>query len=118
MITEVQVQESIDYLFDTALTSAQARANRAVLEQGLKRVKAMAMQAARDRHEQLTNGKAPLAANLQERDAYASEAYQIALDGLREAIAQDEGYRALRDAHAARIDAWRTQSATVRSVRL
>lgn len=101
------MQESIDYLFETAFKSAKARADRAVLEQGLKRVKALEM---RD-----SNAK-----TIGEREtaAYASDAYNAALKGLREAIQQDEGYRALRDAHAARIEAWRTQQATMRSVKL
>jgi hypothetical protein len=107
MITEMQVQESIDYLFETALTSAQARANRHVLEHGLRRVKSLEMQK--------VQGGGVAAA---EAKAYASDAYGVALEGLKEAIQQDEGFRALRDAHAARIEAWRTQSATVRSVRL
>lgn len=118
MITDEQVQDSIDFLFESATKSAQARANRSVLEQGLKRIKAVEMIRARDDHERLTNAKASYAATLQERDAYASDAYQVALDGLKEAIRQDEGYRALRDAHSARIEAWRTQEATKRSVRL
>jgi uncharacterized caspase-like protein len=54
----------------------------------------------------------------QERDAYASDSYQVALDGLKEAIFADEKMRALRDAHAARIEAWRTQQATMRSVKI
>lgn len=107
MITEHQVQESVDYLFDSAVAAAQARANRAVLEQGLKRVKAVAMQMVADK----TLG-------VQEREAYASPNYKLALDGLKEAIFEDEKMRALRDAHAARIEAWRTQQATVRSMKL
>jgi uncharacterized caspase-like protein len=118
MITEGQVQESVDFLFSSAGGAAQARANRAVLEQGLKRVKALEMQRARNEHERLTNSKAPYAVTLQERDAYASPAYKTALDGLGEAIVADERLRALRDAHSARIDAWRTQQATMRSVKL
>lgn len=106
MITEMQVQESMDYLFDSAMPAAQARANRATLEQGLKRIKAIEMQ------------KVGGAVSAQERDAYASDAYKIALDGLKEAIYEDEKIRALRDAHAARIEGWRTQQATMRSVRL
>ena len=112
------IQESVDYLLETAAPAAQARANRIVLEHGLKRIKALAMQKARDEHERLTNSKAPLAVTLQERDAYASEEYGVALEGLREAIFLDEGFRARRDAHAAKIDAWRTQQATMRSVKL
>lgn len=106
MITERQVQESVDFLFESAVDAAQARADRSVLEQGLKRIKAVEMQ------------KASGAVSAQERDAYASDAYRVALDGLKEAIFADEKIRALRDAHAARIEAWRTQQATMRSVKL
>jgi hypothetical protein len=44
MISEHQVQESVDFLFNSATGAAQARANRAVLEQGLKRIKSLEMQ--------------------------------------------------------------------------
>ena len=107
MITEIHVQESMDYLFESAMPSAQARADREVLKEGLKRVLAIQMRDA--------NGK-----TVSEREtvAHASEAYQIALEGLREAITKDETFRALRSAHSARIESWRTQQATMRSVRL
>lgn len=103
----MQVQESMDYLFDSALPAAQARADREVLDQGLKRVKALEM---RD-----SNAK-----TIGEREtaAYASEAYRVALEGLREAITKDEQFRALRGAHSARIESWRTQQATMRGMRL
>lgn len=107
MITEPQVQESMDYLFDSAVGAAQARADREVLEQGLKRVKAIEMRDANAK----TIGE-------RETTAYASEAYRIALEGLREAITKDETFRALRAAHAARLESWRTQQATMRSVKL
>ena len=107
MITEPQVQESMDYLFESAVPAAQARANREVLEQGLKRVKAIEMRDA--------NGKT---IGERETTAYASDAYQTALEGLREAITADETFRAMRAAHSARIESWRTQQATMRSVKL
>ena len=106
-MTEPQVQESMDYLFDSAMDAAQARADREVLEQGLKRVKAIEMRDANAK----TIGE-------RETTAYASEAYKVALDGLREAITRDETFRALRVAHTARIESWRTQQATMRSVKL
>ena len=107
MITEKMVQESMDYLFDSAANAAQARADREVIEQGLKRIKALEM---RD-----SNAK-----TIGEREtaAYASEAYKVALEGLREAITKDETFRALRAAHSARLESWRTQQATMRSVKL
>lgn len=107
MITEVQVQESVDFLFTSAIESAQARANRAALEHGLKRIRAIEMLASKEK-----------SSAAQETVALASDNYRIALDGFKEAVFADEKMRALRDAHAARIEAWRTQSATVRSVRL
>lgn len=106
MITEAQVQESIDFLFESVGKSAQARANRAVLTEGLKRIQAIEFVQAEG------------AVEAKKMTALASDAYRVALDGLKEAIRLDEGYRALRDAHSARIEAWRTQEATKRSVRL
>lgn len=107
MITEKQAEESVDYLFESAMPAAQARADREILEQGLKRIKALEMQKANAK----TIGE-------RETAAYASDAYKTALDGLGVAIAADEGYRALRSAHAARLEAWRTYQATMRSVKL
>lgn len=108
MITEAEVQASMDYLFESAEKAAQARADRAVLTEGLKRIKALEMQ------------KALYAKSLGEKEmaAYASDAYRVALEGMGVAVAADEGFRAMRDAHAARIEAWRTWQATMRSVRL
>lgn len=107
MITEVDVQESVDFLFASAIESAQARANRAHLEQGLKRVRAIEMLASGEK-----------SSSAQETVALASDNYRIALDGFKIAVFADEKMRALRDAHAARIEAWRTQQATMRSVKL
>ncbi len=107
MISEAQVQESMDYLFETARDAAEARAHREVLKEGLKRILAIGMRDA--------NGKT---VSERETAAYASDAYETALEGLRDAITTDETFRALRTSHAARIEAWRTWQATMRSVRL
>jgi hypothetical protein len=107
MITEEEIEASVTYLQATAEQSARARANRVVLEHGLKRVKALGM---------MKRNNLPISA--QEREAYASEEYEIALDGLRQAIFEDERNRAMRDAHSAKIEAWRTAEATRRSVKL
>lgn len=105
-ISEADVQESMDFLFSSAADSAQARANRTVLTEGLKRIQAIEF------------GQAEGAVEAKKMAALASDAYEIALEGLRKAIFDDERFRALRDAHGARIEAWRTQEATKRSVRL
>lgn len=107
MITESDVEASMEYLFESAMGAAQARADREVLEQGLKRVKALEMRDANAK----TIGE-------RETTAYASETYRLALEGLREAITKDETFRALRAAHDARIRAWQTQQATMRGMRL
>src|SRR5512139_1671702 len=107
IITEEEIEASVTYLQATAEQSALARANRIVLEHGLKRVKALGM---------MKHNNLPVSA--QERKAYASPEYELALDGLRQAIFEDERNRAMRDAHAAKIDAWRTLEASRRAVRL
>jgi hypothetical protein len=107
MITDEQVQASVDFLFDSADAVAKARAERATLSEGLKRIQAIEFM-----------NQPSGAVDAKKMAALASDAYGIALDGLKEAIFEDEKMRALRDAHAARIEAWRTQEATKRSVRL
>src|SRR5512139_2220203 len=106
MISEEEIEASVTYLQATAEQSARARANRVVLELGLKRTKALVMMKC--------NGNMPISA--QEREAYASPEYELALDGLKQAIFEDERHRALRDAHAAKLDAWRTLEASRRAV--
>lgn len=107
LISEADVQESMDFLFSSAADSAQARADRQVLSEGLKRVRAIEMIASKEK-----------SSAAQETVALASHNYLVALEGLRVAIFADEKMRALREAHSARIEAWRTQEATKRSVRL
>jgi hypothetical protein len=106
MITEAEVSESVDFLFRSAEDAAQARANRSVLTEGLKRIQAIEF------------GQAEGAVEAKKMAALASDAYRVAVEGLGQAIYEDERIRALRDAHSARIEAWRTQEATKRSVRL
>lgn len=107
MITVQQIDADVSWLLSSADDIAQARADMIVLEQGLKRIKAVEMSA----HKAL-----PISA--QEREAYASPAYDAALSGLREAIYRYEKLRAERDARSARIEAWRSIEATRRSVKL
>lgn len=106
MITEAQVQESVDFLFSSVDEAAQARANRVVLGEGLKRIQALEFMQAEG------------AVEAKKMAGLASKGYRVALKGLGGAIFADERMRALRDAHNARIEAWRTQEATKRSVRL
>ena len=54
----------------------------------------------------------------QEREAYASPVYISHLDSLRSAIERDEKQRFLRIAAEAKIEAWRSMSANIRSIKI
>lgn len=106
MISDDDAERAVDYLRDTAQIAAQARANRAYLEQYLRTVRAQQMLASE-------------AGTIAEReaDALVSVPYRQAMTALREAVEMDERYRFLREAALAKIDAWRTQSSNLRAAR-
>lgn len=103
MITDDEIQKAVDWLRDNADEAAQARANRVVMEEGRKCVKAKLMK----EHVKESIGA-------QEREAYADNRYQLHLDGLKEAVLEDERFRMLRAAADAKIEAWRTMQANQR----
>lgn len=107
MIDEARVEAAVDYLRSSDKEAAQARANRGYLEQFLKSKKAMLMKA--------SNAKT---ASEREAEALANPEYIEVLEGYRSSIETDELYRFRRDAAKATIDAWQTQSANQRAVRL
>lgn len=107
MISEAEVEKALDYLRDTAEKAAASRANRIVVEEYRKVVKSEQMKL----HDQLAIGA-------QEREAYASEPYKAHLKAIREAIQEDEYFRFMREAAAAKIEAWRTQSSNLRAITL
>ena len=79
MITEEEVEKAIDYLRDTAVDAAQARADRIHLEEYRKSLKAMIM-----------SEFAGLAIGAQERQAYRDQRYVDHLDALKQAVFADE----------------------------
>ena len=105
MITEEEVEKAIDYLRDTAIEAAQARADRIYLEEYRKSLKAMIM-----------SEFAGLAIGAQERQAYRDKRYTDHLEALKQAVFSDEKIRFLRVAASAKIEAWRSQSANLRAV--
>ncbi len=106
-ISEDEVERALDYLRDDAGPAAQAKADRIYVEEFRKVMKAQIMK---------EHDEKPLGA--QEREAYADERYIAHLDAIRDAVAADERHRFLREAASAKINAWQTQSANERAMKL
>lgn len=102
-LTEADAIKATEYLVDSAYPYGDARARAAFAEHSLRRVKALAMKASGE-----------TAVSAQEREAYASDQYQAALDELFEATRECERMRAARDAAVVRVDVWRSISARQR----
>lgn len=106
-VTEDDVERALDYLKRSAPEAAQAKANRIYMDEYRKVVKAEIMGEANE-----------LAVNAREQYAYADKRYKHHLEAQRQAVHDDERHRFLREAAVAIIDAWRTQSATERAMKL
>jgi len=104
MSEAIDPNRAIDFMVKKAGEFAQARANRVYMEEFRKTLKAQLM--ARDK-------SLPLAA--QERDAYADQAYQAHLEGMREAVEAEETLRWQLIAAQARVEVWRSQEASARA---
>ncbi len=107
MITDEEIQKTIDWLRDHAKPAAQARANRIYLEEFRKSLKGQLMKEHQD-----------LPVSAQEREAYADTRYKDYLKTLQDAIEKDEHHRFLREAGRAKIEAWRSFSANHRATGL
>jgi peptidoglycan hydrolase-like amidase len=105
MIDAAQVEKSIDWMRDNAEPAAQARANRVYLEQYLKVVKAELMQA-----------QPEMSVAAAEVQALASPKYKETLLAYKQAITEDETFRFLYTTREARVEAWRTQEASLRAM--
>ena len=103
MITDAEIEKSVDYLRDNARKAAQAKAERIYLEEYRKVVKALLM---REVASESLGG--------QEARAYADKRYTTHLEALQGAIERDEYHRWMMVAAQAKIEAWRTQQSTQR----
>ncbi len=101
---EINIYKCLDYIRDHAKQYAQAKANRVYLEEFRKTKKAQLM---------ATQLGDPV--NAQERYAYAHFEYAELLEGLREAIEQEENLRWKLIAAQAKIEVWRSLSANQRA---
>lgn len=103
-ISEADIDKVLAYLRKEAEADAQARAERIYMEEWRKVVKAQ---------EQAKWGDLSNAAS--EVKALTSFAYQEALLALQKAVYEDERRRFMRAAAEAKLEAWRTESATRRA---
>ena len=104
MIPDEEIDKALAYLRDTALDAAKAKAQRLYLDDYSRVLRALIMS------EHLAE---PV--NAQERHAYADIRYKTHLEALKTAIFEDEKCRFLREAASAKVEAWRTYQANLRS---
>jgi len=103
MISEEEVERAVHFLRDHAEKAAIAKANRISLEESRKSLKAVIMR----EHPDLPIAKA-------EAEAYADERYRVHLEGLKQAVYEEEKLRLLLRAAEAKIHAFQTLSANLR----
>lgn len=104
MNEEIDIFRCLDYIRDNAKKYAQAKANRVYLEEYRKSLKAALM---------ATQIGEPV--NAREIYAYAHHDYTRLLEGIKEAIEQEENLRWKLIAAQAKIEVWRSLSANQRA---
>ncbi len=98
---------AVDYIIKNSPAYAKAKGRRVFLEEYRKSKKALLMKDAL--------GKGIEAANAQEREAYADAEYIEVLNGLQEAIEQEETLKWHLEAAKIRTELWRTEQANARA---
>lgn len=107
MTDEINLFRCLEFIKSNAKAYAQAKANRIHLEQFRKSKKALLMADAEARGQKT--------AALQERDAYAHPEYLALLEGLREAVAEEERMRWLMVAAEVSTECWRSLESSKRA---
>lgn len=103
MIEDIEVERANDFIRDNADAYAQAKGNRIYLEQFRKSKKAILIQ------------DCGLKTGLEKESfAYAHIDYQQLLEGLKQAVIEEEKLKWLFVAAQAKIEVWRTQQANSR----
>lgn len=103
---EINIFRALDFLRDQAPAYAKAKADRVFLEEYRKSLKATIMKE--------VEPKFPSAA-AQEREAYADARYVQLLEGLREAVEEEEKLRWRIVAAQAKIEVWRSLESSRRT---
>jgi hypothetical protein len=108
-MNQKDINDAVDYLYTHGRKYAEAKAHRTYLEEYRKSQKAILMKKA------LTDGRAKSAA-VAEIEAYADPTYIEVLKGLQEAVEAEETFRWGLVSAQARIDCWRSQEASNRTM--
>lgn len=104
LVSDSMVESALLYLSQNTQASAKAKADRVMAEHMRRVVRA-----------QMVMESTQTTAGLREADAESSVAYRNAILAEREAVEADEYHRAARSKAEAIIEAWRTESATIRA---
>jgi rhamnose utilization protein RhaD (predicted bifunctional aldolase and dehydrogenase) len=107
VVTESELEKALDFLRDNAREIGEAKGETVRASHMLKVTKALVMKA----HNELSAAKA-------EVEAYASAEYAAALERDATAASEYEKLRALREAAALKIEAWRSEQANYRAMRV
>lgn len=105
----IDIHAAVDYIYQQGAKYAEAKAHRTYLEEYRKSQKAMLMKQA------MTDGRAKTSAAA-EMEAYADATYIQLLQGLQGAVEAEEALRWGLVAAQARIDVWRSQEASNRTM--
>jgi len=107
IVTETELEKALDFLRDNAREIGEAKAETVRASHMLKVTKALMMKL----HNEMSAAKA-------EVEAYASSDYLAALERDATAAGEYERLRALREAAALKIEAWRTESSNYRAMKI
>lgn len=107
MIEESAVEEAVHWLADNAKKAAQRRAERVYEDEYRKSLKAILMKE-----------HAGESGIVQEREAYADPRYIDHLKKIKETVYRDELNRAMRSQKEILIEAWRSQNANYRALKI
>jgi hypothetical protein len=107
MIEDVDVEKALDYLRDNAEEVGAKKAQMVYLKEFRKSKKAMLRQ----------QSNAPTEGGKDDY-AYSHAEYLEVLDGIRESVSQDESARWMMKAAEAKIEAYRTQQANYRAMKI
>jgi len=107
IVPDEELEKALDFLRDGARDIGEAKAETKRAESMLRVTKALVMK-----------GFNELSAAKAEVEAYASEFYAAALERDAVAAGEYEKLKALREAAALKIEAWRSEQATWRSMKL
>jgi hypothetical protein len=108
-MNQKDINDAVDYLYTHGRKYAEAKAHRVYLEEYRKSQKAMLMKKA------MAEGRAKTAVAA-EIEAYADSAYIEVLKGLEGAVEREEELRWGLVSAQARIDVWRSQEASNRTM--